>query len=63
MICNSKTICFGVEESIFSPRKDSLLQTKTICFGVMMVYDAFARRVISPNKQIINVLASIMMLL
>jgi len=29
----------------------------------MMVYDAFARRVISPNKQIINVLASIMMLL
>ena len=63
MICNSKTICFGVEERIFSPRKDSLLQTKTICFGVMMVYDAFSRRVISPNKQIINVLASIMMLL
>ena len=29
----------------------------------MMVYDAFAKRVILPNKQIINWLASIMMLL
>lgn len=63
MICNSKTICFGIEESIFSPRKDSLLQTKTICFGVMMVYDAFTKRVIRPYKQTINKLASNMMLL
>lgn len=29
----------------------------------MMVYDAFTKRVISPNKQVINKLASIMMLL
>ena len=50
------------EEDIFSPRKDSLLQTKTNCFAIMMVYDAFAKRVISPNKQIFNGLASIMML-
>jgi hypothetical protein len=28
----------------------------------MMVYDAFAKRVILPNNQIINKLASIMML-
>ena len=46
MIYDSKTICFGIEENISSPRRDSLLQTKTNCFGVMMVYDAFAKRVI-----------------
>lgn len=63
MIYDSKTNCFGIEGNVSSPRKDSLLQTKTNCFAVMMVYDAFAKRVISPNKQIINWLASIMMLL
>ncbi len=46
MIYDSKTNCFGIEGSISSPRRDSLLQTKTNCFGVMMVYDAFAKRVI-----------------
>ena len=46
MIYNSKTNCFGIEGNVSSPRRDSLLQTKTNCFDVMMVYDAFAKRVI-----------------
>jgi hypothetical protein len=43
MIYDSKTNCFGIEESIFSPRRDSLLLTKTNCFGVMMISDAFKK--------------------
>ena len=46
MIYDSKTICFGIEGNVSSSRRDSLLQTKTNCFGVMMVYDAFVKRVI-----------------
>ena len=63
MICNNKTICFGIKETVFSTIRDSLLQTKTICFAVMMVYDAFVKRVIYANIQIFNQLASIVMLL
>ena len=63
MICNSKTICFGIEEIVYSTVRDSLLQTKTNCFAVMMVYDAFVKRVIYLNNQIFSKLASIMMLL
>ena len=60
---DSKTICFGLKETIFRTRKAILLQTKTNCFAVMMVYDAFTRRVILNNKLVINNLAPIMMLL
>ena len=63
MIYDNKTTCFVVKESIFSPRRDSLLLIKTTCFVVMMIYDAFVRRVISSNKLVFNKLAPIMMLL
>ena len=59
----SKTTCFGVVKIVLNLQRNGTFSTKTNCFGVMMVYDAFAKRVISPNKQIINKLASIMMLL
>jgi hypothetical protein len=49
LFLKSKTICFAVEESISSPRKDSLNDTKTICFAAMMVYDAFVKRIILVN--------------
>ena len=49
LFLKNKTICFAVEESISSPRKDSLNDTKTICFAAMMVYDAFVKRVILVN--------------
>lgn len=42
--------------------KDIVLRTKTNCFGVMMVYDAFAKRVTLTNKLIYNNLAYNMML-
>ena len=62
MTHDSKTICFGIKETIFWTRKAMLLQTKTICFAIMMQYDAFTKRVIYDNKLIINNLASNMML-
>ena len=46
MTHNSKTICFGIKETIFSTRRDMVLPTKTICFAIMMLYDAFVKRVI-----------------
>ena len=49
---NTKTICFGVVGTIFSPRKPMLLLTKTNCFGVMMLYDAFVKRVTSVTNRV-----------
>ena len=43
MSYNSKTICFGIKETIFSTSRDMVLPTKTICFAIMMLYDAFAK--------------------
>ena len=63
MIYDSKTNCFGIKDTIFSTRRDKVFQTKTICFGTMMLYDAFAKRVILYNKLIVNNLASNMTLL
>ena len=62
MTCETKTICFAAVSTISSTQGDILLPTKTNCFGIMMIYDAFIKRVISDNKLITNNLASIMML-
>lgn len=62
-ICNTKTNCFAVLKPILKTRRRHLNDTKTICFAVMMVYDAFAKRVIRYNKLSFNILKAFMMLL
>jgi len=47
---NSKTTCFGEEESILTPQRDGLNDTKTSCFAVVMASDAFAKGVTLINN-------------